>query len=67
MLAVEHEAWMRCYVPAQTGKMDLVHGAEVQDPAGVLRHGQHPVLIRGLAGLLRVVPLSRRRNQVILQ
>lgn len=53
---------MRCHVLAQTNKMNLVHGAEVQDPAGVLGHGQDFVFIRCLGGLLQVVPLSRRTN-----
>lgn len=57
---MEEDAEMMCYILAQTNKMNLVHRAEVQDPAGVLRHGHHSVLIRRLFRLLQVVPLSRR-------
>lgn len=43
MLTMER---MRCHILAQTSKVNLVHGAEIQDPAGVLRLGQQPVFIR---------------------
>lgn len=38
--------------------MNLLHGAEVQDPADVLRLGKHSVFISLLIRLLQVVPLS---------
>lgn len=50
---------MRCHILAQTDKMNLVHGAKIQDSAGVLRHGQQSVFIRCLIWLLQMVPLFR--------
>lgn len=51
---------MRSHIPAQTSKMNLIQGTEVQDPTGVLRHCQHSVLIGWLIHLFQVVPLSRK-------
>lgn len=48
---------MGWHILAQTSKMNLVHGAEIQDPAGVLGHGQQSVLIKRLVSLLQIVPL----------
>lgn len=43
--------------------MNLLHGAEVQDPADVLRLGKHSVFISFLIRLLQVVPLSTQTTK----
>lgn len=53
---------MRGDVLSQADKMNLVNGAEVQDPAGVLSHGQRSVFIGWHIRLFQVVPLSRRTH-----
>lgn len=47
--------------------MNLINGAEVQDPAGVLRYGLHFVVINWLVRLLQVVPLFKKDDEIIIR